>query len=148
MEADSADAIELPGFVIDLRQRELRNAAGERVPLRPQAFEVLRCLARRAGQLVAKDELVREAWSGVVVTDDSLVQCVKLIRNALGDDARRIVQTESKRGYRLVNFTTSEAQASSRFQQDIRFATSPDGVRIAYATSGKSGRRWCVQRIG
>ena len=142
MQTDSADAIvALPGFIVDLRQCELRNTRGERVPLRPQAFEVLQCLARHAGKLVGKDELAREAWPGVVVTDDSLVQCIKLIRRALGDNGRRIVQTENKRGYRLVPSPAAadEAKAPAPFQQQIRFATSADGVRIAYATSGDRG---------
>ena len=78
MQADSADAIELLGFVVDLRQHELRAAGGARVPLRPQAFAVLKCLAKQAGRVVTKDELTQAAWPGVVVTDDSLVQCIKL----------------------------------------------------------------------
>jgi len=141
MQADSADAIvALPGFIVDLQLQELRNAAGERVPLRPQAFAVLQCLARRAGQLVGKDELAQAAWPGVMVTDDSLVQCIKLIRRALDDDARCIVQTESKRGYRLVPAPAAAGAATPAFfHQDIHFATSADGVRIAYATCGEGG---------
>jgi pimeloyl-ACP methyl ester carboxylesterase/DNA-binding winged helix-turn-helix (wHTH) protein len=142
MEAHDADAIvELQGFVVDLRLDELRTTAGERLALRPQAFAVLKCLARSAGQLVSKDELVRDAWRGVVVTDDSLVQCIKLIREALGDDDRRILLTEPKRGYRLVPAPSHEHAVgeAAPLHQDIRFATSSDGVRIAYATCGERG---------
>lgn len=65
MEANVADAnIELPGFVNDLRRRELRRADGSRLPLHPQAFAVLQYLARRAGELVGKDELMGDAWPG------------------------------------------------------------------------------------
>jgi adenylate cyclase len=41
-------------------------------------------------------------WPGIVVTDDSLVQCIGEIRKALGDDARKLVETVPRRGYRLV----------------------------------------------
>ena len=139
MYTDAQATIELPGgFVLDPRRAELRDSSGARVALRPQAFAVLQCLAQRAGEVVTKDELVRAAWSGVVVTDDSLVQCIKLIRRALGDEARRILQTEPKRGYRLVPAAAAAGAANMapRFHQDIRFATSTGGVRIAYATSG------------
>ena len=140
MQSHRMEPIELPGgFVVDLRRRELRGATGERVALRPQAFAVLLHLAERVDELVDKDELVRAAWPGVIVTDDSLVQCIKLIRDALDDDERRIVQTEPKRGYRLVAATAGEEDTQHPFHQDIRFATSSDGVRIAYATSGDSG---------
>lgn len=143
MQAESRPIVALAGFIIDSEQRELRTSGGAPVPLRPQAFAVLQCLARRAGQLVTKDELVREAWPGVVVTDDSLVQCIKLIRRALADDERRILRTEPKRGYRLMVVADGkcEGEATSDFHQDIRFATASDGVRIAYAITGDHGPR-------
>jgi pimeloyl-ACP methyl ester carboxylesterase len=80
-------------------------------------------------------------WPNLVVTDDSLVQCIKDLRKALKDDARSIIQTLPKRGYRLVpggelSQAPAAAPPSAEFQQDIRFATTVDGARIAYATSG------------
>jgi DNA-binding winged helix-turn-helix (wHTH) protein len=33
-------------------------------------------------------------WPGLVVTDDSLVQCIKDLRRVLRDEAHAIVQTE------------------------------------------------------
>ncbi len=142
MHSDHAPtSLSWPGFVLDLERFELRDAAGLRVALRPQAFTVLRHLAQRAGQIVTKDELMQAVWPGRVVTDDSLVQCIKLIRHALGDGQRRLLQTEPKRGYRLASAVpaASEATPVTEFHQVIRFATSSDGVRIAYATSGDSG---------
>jgi pimeloyl-ACP methyl ester carboxylesterase/DNA-binding winged helix-turn-helix (wHTH) protein len=141
MDVPVVRTVDLEGFKLDTERHELRDPAGRRVALRPQAMQVLLCLARRPGALVTKDELTRVVWSDVVVTDDSLVQCIKLIRRALGDQERRILQTEPKRGYRLVPVVPSQtdARASTPFHQDIRFATSSDGVRIAYATSGDRG---------
>jgi Transcriptional regulatory protein, C terminal len=52
---------------------------------------------------VDKRELFEQIWPGVIVTDDSLVQAVKDIRNALGDDAHSVVQTVPRRGYRLIS---------------------------------------------
>jgi len=63
---------------------------------------VLRLLIANVGQLVTKDELQNAVWPGIVVTDDSLVQCIGEIRKALGDDARKLVETVPRRGYRLV----------------------------------------------
>ena len=66
--------VELQGFLFDLEHEELRAACGTRVALRAQVFAVLRCLARRPGALVTKDELMHAVWPHVVVTEDSLVQ--------------------------------------------------------------------------
>lgn len=82
--------------------RELRQDDGTSVDLRRQSLRVLAYLAERQGQVVGKDELVSAIWSDVAVTDDSLIQCIGDIRRALGPDARRVVQTVRRRGYRLV----------------------------------------------
>ena len=140
---EQARTMFLNGFMFDPRQRELTDAGGDPVPMRPQTLAVLDCLARHAERVVPKDELMRTVWPQVVVTDDSLVQCITELRKALRDDERRIVQTLSKRGYRLVADraavpadSTPALHLSPDFQQDIRFATTVDGARIAYAISG------------
>lgn len=136
-----ANPIALPGFVFDLEPPDLRSSAGMSLTLRPQTLAVLACLARRAGELVSKEELMRSVWPDVVVTDDSLVQCIAELRKALGDAAHRVIRTEPKRGYRLVA-APSTADAPSReawpgeFKQEIHFTTAADGARIAYALSG------------
>jgi tetratricopeptide (TPR) repeat protein len=71
-------------FTLDLGRAELLRD-GQALPLRPKAFDLLTALAQRPGQVVSKDELVAAVWPGVVVTDDSLTQCVYELRSALGD---------------------------------------------------------------
>ncbi len=132
------------GITLDFDRLELRDASGARVALRRQAMAVLHCLARQPDRTVTKDELMCAVWPGVVVTDDSLVQCVRDIRRALGDRDHRIVQTETRCGYRLVRPLSptptpaaGDAAAAPVFRQDIRFAVNEsDGVRIAFAASG------------
>ena len=77
------DTFSIAAFALDGQRRELRDATGGLVALRPRAFDVLLFLARRAGALVTKDELLDAVWPGLVVTDDSLVQCIVEIRRAL-----------------------------------------------------------------
>jgi DNA-binding winged helix-turn-helix (wHTH) protein/TolB-like protein len=100
-EATAASVPLSGGFVLDLRTLALRDAAGRAIELRPQAFDVLRVLASRAGQVVTKDELLAAVWPGLVVTDDSLVQAVGDIRRALGPAGHRLVKTVPRRGYLL-----------------------------------------------
>jgi DNA-binding winged helix-turn-helix (wHTH) protein len=90
------------GVIVDFGSETLCTESGHSIALRPQAFAVLRYLAERAGRLATKDELMHALWSGLVVTDDSLVQCIHEIRRALQDDDRVVLRTAPKRGYRLV----------------------------------------------
>lgn len=139
MDRDHQEGIlQLASYVLDFERRELRTNSGAIVPLRPQSLEVLLCLARRAGQVVRKDELLETVWAGVVVTEDSLVKCIGDIRCALQDDEHRLVRTEPKRGYRLmVDFRPGDPPAEHDFPQQIRFCTTHDGARIAWATVGE-----------
>jgi adenylate cyclase len=71
----------------------------EEIFLRPKSFGVLRYLAENPGRLITKEELIEKVWSGASVTDDSLVQCIKDIREAIGDRRRQTIKTLARRGY-------------------------------------------------
>lgn len=87
---------------VDLDAEKVVGPDGRATTLRPQSFAVLRFLVANPGRLVTKDELQEAVWAGISVTDDSLVQCIGEIRRALGDEARTLVETVPRRGYRLV----------------------------------------------
>ncbi|MDO8836437.1 MAG: transcriptional regulator, partial [Vicinamibacterales bacterium] len=74
------------------------------VKLRPQLVDVLVCLARRAGKIVLKDEILADVWPGQFVAESGLSRCIAELRQALRDDAQdpRYIETIPKRGYRLV----------------------------------------------
>ncbi|AMO23715.1 hypothetical protein GCM10027034_36700 [Ramlibacter solisilvae] len=97
---DAAGVISFPGFELDLDRGELR-VDGRATALRPKTFQVLLCLARQPGRLVAKQALFDAVWPDVVVTDDSLVQCIGELRSVLGDDAQTRIRTVPRRGYML-----------------------------------------------
>jgi TolB-like protein/Tfp pilus assembly protein PilF len=89
---------------------------------------VLLHLARNAGRLVSKQELMDIVWKDVAVTDDSLVQCLMEIRRALGD-AEHVVETVRGRGYLFnteVWWTGDEAVGSLAAEPAVSSgATSP-----------------------
>jgi TolB-like protein/Flp pilus assembly protein TadD len=72
---------------------------GAVVSLRPKSFDVLVYLVQHPGRLVPKAELIDNVWQNVNVTENSLVQCIMEIRQALLDDAQTTIETVSKRGY-------------------------------------------------
>jgi DNA-binding winged helix-turn-helix (wHTH) protein/TolB-like protein len=86
----------------DRSRSELRRADdGSTAQIRPQSMRVLDLLVDNAGKLVTRDAIHSAVWPGVVVTDDSLVQCITEIRRAVGDTRHEIVRTVPRRGYRL-----------------------------------------------
>ncbi|WP_082617241.1 winged helix-turn-helix domain-containing protein [Bosea sp. Root670] len=87
-------------FALDLTRERLR-AGDQEIALRPKAFEVLRHLAENAGRLVSKRELFEVVWPNVAVTDDSLVQCIRELRDKLGDTDHLLIETVPRRGYLL-----------------------------------------------
>lgn len=68
------------------------------------SFELLLTLARAAPHPASIDELMERVWPGLVVGLDTVSQRVKLVREALGDDAEqpRYIATVRGRGYRMV----------------------------------------------
>jgi DNA-binding winged helix-turn-helix (wHTH) protein len=70
----------LGDFVLDLGRGELFDQLRRPARLRAQALRVLLVLGERTGEVVGKDELLRQVWGDAVVTDDSLVQAIGDIR--------------------------------------------------------------------
>ena len=94
------DVLRFDRFSLDLTRGCLRVDEQD-VELRPKAFEVLRYLAKNAGRLVAKKELYEAVWPNVIVSDDSIAQCIRQLRNKLGDSDHSLIKTVSRRGYLL-----------------------------------------------
>jgi TolB-like protein/DNA-binding winged helix-turn-helix (wHTH) protein len=108
MDAVSPKILCFDAFTLDLMRCALLRGE-EELSLRPKSFDVLRHLVEHAGRVVSKDELMAAIWPGTHVTDDSLVQCIRDIRQALGDDDHRIVKTVPRRGYRFAAEVTRTA---------------------------------------
>jgi TolB-like protein/DNA-binding winged helix-turn-helix (wHTH) protein/Tfp pilus assembly protein PilF len=98
MQKRTGEVLSFGSFTLDLARRRLLRGTRE-VKLRPRSFDVFHYLVDNRGRLVTKAELMAAVWPDVIVTDDSVVQCLIDIRKALGDDARRIVKTVPRRGY-------------------------------------------------
>ena len=115
------------GCTLDTR-RQLLFRGPESLRLRPRSYDVLLHLARNAGRLVSKQELMDVVWKDVAVTDDSLVQCLMEIRRALGDD-EHVIETVRGRGYLFnteVRWTGDEVVGSPPAEPAVSSgATSP-----------------------
>src|SRR5688572_5238410 len=90
-------------FAFD-RQSRLLWRDGTEVALPPRVLGVLELLIDRAGQVVARQDLLDGVWKDAFVTDTSLAEAISFLRQALGDDpqAPRYIQTVHRRGYRFL----------------------------------------------
>ena len=132
-------------FRLDVRERRLLRG-GQPVPLTRKALETLRVLLERSGRLVTKDELMRHIWPDTVVEENNLNQNISVLRRALGERTAgpRFIETVPGVGYRFVANVTklgpsagAPAAALERTpRQEIRFCTTADRTRIAYAAVG------------
>ncbi|BCH21959.1 hypothetical protein MesoLjLc_15830 [Mesorhizobium sp. L-8-10] len=91
---------EFAGHTLDLKQGRLRNGAGD-VRLRAKSLALLTYLIKNPGRVIGKHELIEVVWPDVIVSDDSLSQCLKDIRVALGPQAEGFIRTVPRRGYIL-----------------------------------------------
>jgi len=88
-------------FCVDIARGTLRGPDSTDLVLRPKAFSLLCYLLEHPGELHRRDDLFETLWPGVIVTDDSLTQCVSDLRRALGDRANQVLRTLPRRGYML-----------------------------------------------
>jgi adenylate cyclase len=87
------------GFVLNLSRGALLTTNGEQVQLRRKSFELLRLLVENAGHLLDREAINQAVWPDITVTDESITQCVRDVRRALGDESQQILKTVRRRGY-------------------------------------------------
>ena len=94
------------------RQRLTREDRG--VPLPRLSFNVLLALVRAAPDVLSIQNLMDEVWTGLVVNPETVIQRVKLLRDALGDDPRtpRYITGLRGRGYQLACEVRRDAPAA------------------------------------
>jgi len=96
-------------YALNESRRELTRD-GVPVELGSRAMDVLLALLNRAGRIATKDEIMRDAWSGMIVAQNNLTTQVAHLRRALNDPAgRRYIQTVPGRGYRFVGDIMEQA---------------------------------------
>lgn len=120
-------SLSFANFTLDRARCALLRGT-EQIGLRRQSFDLLCFLAENAGCVVGKDKLLAAVWPGVCVTDDSLVQCIGDIRQALGDARHQIIKTVPRRGYMLAATVTT---ASPPEPKELLAGLSPDDQSVA-----------------
>src|SRR6202167_4841472 len=100
-ECASMEMLRFGDVVLDVDRGLLRDSKGAEVALRPKSLDLLLELARNRGRILSRDEIFNAVWPDVTVTEDSIAQCVREVRRAIGDSEGRVLRTIVKRGYCL-----------------------------------------------
>ncbi|HMK30172.1 MAG TPA: alpha/beta fold hydrolase [Terriglobales bacterium] len=131
-------------FRLDVSERRLTRGTLD-ISVRMKVFDTLRVLVENAGRLLTKEELLRTVWPDTVVEENNLNHNISVLRKALGEKAtgQTYIETVPRVGYRFaarVECTQGPTQLSTpsiiRGRQEIRYCTTSDGVRLAYASIG------------
>jgi DNA-binding response OmpR family regulator len=97
--------LHVPAGVVDLRRSEVRSAEGGRIELSERELALLSYLARNAGRVVGRDELLLRVWRLPASASHTraIDMHVARLREKLGDDAAapRVLVTVRGRGYML-----------------------------------------------
>ena len=94
---------EFKGFRLEAGQRRLLFQ-GQPVPLKPKILDLLLFLVEMRGQLVVKEDLMREIWPDSIVEENNITVSMSILRKTLGDDqiTHQFIETVPRRGYRFL----------------------------------------------
>ncbi|UWU24276.1 winged helix-turn-helix domain-containing protein (plasmid) [Rhizobium sp. CB3060] len=116
------------GFVLDPDRAELRAPDGSVTRLRPKAFELLKLFVANSHRVLGKQDLMEAVWPGIHVGEDSLFQCIREIRTALGDSERQMIKLVSGRGY-LFALEVTNGQGHEKAAPQLRQAGNQPSTR-------------------
>ncbi len=105
-------------MILDTGKLQL-SRSGEIVELPRLSYRLFAALASAAPDVLTHEELIDRVWNGRVISAETVTQRIKLVRQALGDDASdpRYIGLVRGQGYRMlqaVEVLASEGQNTER----------------------------------
>jgi DNA-binding winged helix-turn-helix (wHTH) protein len=129
------------GYEFDPQRAELRGPDGEAIRLRPKSFDMLQLFAANPGRVLSKHDLIAAVWPNVHVSDDSVFQCIREIRAALGDDHRQLIKLVSGRGYLFDANVSNQLTGAGATSEPSSFAAGPEEEPAADPANGEPDLR-------
>lgn len=99
----AAKVYEFDGFRLEATQRRLLYK-GQPVPVKGKILDLLLYLLEMRGQLVVKEELMKEIWPDAIVEENNITVSMSILRKTLGEDRSRpkFIETIPRQGYRFI----------------------------------------------
>ena len=104
-----ASVLEFGPFRLDPLRRTLERD-GQPIALSGKALEILAVLLERRGEVVDKNDLMRQVWPDTAVEENNITVAISALRKALGDTpaTAKWVVTIPGRGYSFVGLAASQ----------------------------------------
>ena len=111
----------------------LLHRAGRSLRLRPKVFQALLYLLTHRDRVIPKQELGAQVWAARGASDATIENCLKAIRDAIGDtgQAPRLIETRYGQGYHFVAAVTRSPAAAAPARK----------TRYAYVILAKEGAK-------
>lgn len=130
--------------------QNLIDSGSDQIYVEPKTMSVLVFLIEKQGQTISREEFINEVWGGTVVTDNSLNQSISKLRKIFNDETAkpRIIETVSKRGYRLIAPVQmiDEEQVSKKKYGDFKFSLR-NTVVILFSALTLAGIFWIYTKL-
>ncbi|MFT4927356.1 MAG: tetratricopeptide (TPR) repeat protein [Phenylobacterium sp.] len=120
MSVSLTDKFTLDELTIDLGEWQVYRQ-DEKVDMTKQSLDLLLVLAKAWPNTLSQQELMSELWAGKVVSEQSVKQAVKRLRESLGDLGESYIKVVRGRGYRL-DCQKVEAIQKAQAVQDVQQA--------------------------
>ncbi|MBN9264470.1 MAG: winged helix-turn-helix domain-containing protein [Hyphomicrobium sp.] len=130
MDEIAMGALRFDAFTLELSDEPQLKRKGEPITLRPQCLKVLAYLARHPGKVISNADLIESCWENPKQTNvNSVAQCIREIREALGQTNHAVIRTVPRRGYLFA----ASVVAVPDMQSDDAHSNSVIGKPFAYA---------------
>lgn len=107
---------------------------GKTASVEPKVMAVLDMMLQRAGEVITREDLIKDIWDVRFGGDERLSRAISILRHAMGDSASQqcCIETIPKHGYRLVAEIGDVAapQQPAKAIAQARPAVSPHSVAV------------------
>jgi TolB-like protein/DNA-binding winged helix-turn-helix (wHTH) protein len=123
---------------VDVGQQRILRADRD-IDLPNLSFRLLLALVQAAPNVLSNEQLMARVWPGLIVSPETVAKRVKVLRDALGDDAQepRYIASVRSRGYRLlVEVSRVEAILPLAAAQSTAAAGDPSLANVPVVDTG------------
>lgn len=138
-------------FELDETRREL-SLRGELLKIEAKPLNLLMLFLRHPGELITKNDLIDALWTGRIVTEAVLGNCVAKLRQVLGDEGAAWIKTVFGFGYRfdveaqlIVDDAVSIAPPKLAFEPGDAPPMRPNWRLVRRL--GRSGDSWLAEHV-